>query len=368
MALRAAGAAQGCWDDVVHPVDALRRTAFLLEREQAATPRVKAFRTAATVLAALPEAELAERLAAGTLTALRGVGPRTAEVAARAAAGEVPAYLAELEARRDGAGPLADLDGAGEELLAQLRGDLHAHSDWSDGGSPPEEMAATAVELGHEYLALTDHSGGLRVAGGLSPQRLERQLDLLAAVGPALAPFRLLSGIEVDITPEGGLDCPDELLARLDVVVASVHSGLGGRTSAEAMTDRMLGALEHDRVRVLGHCTGRMVAAGADGSRRPSQRPEAPFDAAAVFARCAERGVAVEVNSRPERLDPPMRLLRQALEAGCLLSIDTDAHAPGQLDWRGLGAARAAAAGAPAERVVTTWPLERLLGWLRDAG
>lgn len=351
----------------MHPVDALRRTAFLLEREQAATPRVKAFRTAAAVLAALPAEELSQRLADGTLTELRGVGPKTAAVAAQASRGQQPDYLAELERRREESGPLAPLDDDGEALLAALRGDLHVHSDWSDGGSPPHEVAATAVELGHEYLALTDHSGGLRVANGLSPQRLERQLDLVASVAGQLAPFRLLSGIEVDITEAGGLDCPDELLERVDVVVASVHSRLGGRSSSEEMTARMLGALEHPRVRVLGHCTGRLVSPGAD-EHRPAKRPEAPFDAAAVFARCAERGVAVEVNSRPERLDPPMRLLRQALEAGCLVSIDTDAHAPGQLDWRPFGVARAAAAGVDPDRVVTTWPVERLLGWLRGAG
>ncbi|PWJ51796.1 putative hydrolase [Quadrisphaera granulorum] len=354
----------------MHPVDALRRTAFLLEREQAATPRVKAFRTAATVLGGLPEEELAQRVAAGTLTELRGVGPRTAAVATQAAQGLEPDYLAELEERRRASGDLVELDDDAAALLAALRGDLHVHTDWSDGGSPPQEVAATAVELGHEYLALTDHSGGLRVANGLSPRRLERQLDLVDALAGQLAPFRLLSGIEVDITEDGGLDCPDELLERVDVVVASVHSKLGGRSSSEEMTARMLGALEHPRVRVLGHCTGRLVAKGADQptSRRPAQRPEAPFDAAAVFARCAQRGVAVEVNARPERLDPPMRLLRQALEAGCLVSIDTDAHAPGQLDWRAFGAARAAAAGVDHGRVVTTWPVERLLGWLRVAG
>ena len=342
----------------MHPVDALRRTAFLLERSQAPAHRAGAFRRAALVLAGLADDELARRLREGTLTELAGIGPRTASVATAAAAGEVPAYLADLEA---GSAP-EPLEPAARALLGALRGDLHAHTDWSDGGSPVEEMAATAAEIGHEYLAITDHSPRLRVANGLSSARLEQQLDLLDRLREPLAPFVLLSGIEVDITDDGGLDGDRDLLDRLDVVVASVHSRLGGRSSAQAMTQRMLAAVADPRVDVLGHCTGRLVT----GDR--GQRAEAPFGAAAVFAACAERGVAVEVNSRPERLDPPRRLLRQAVEAGCLLSIDTDAHAPGQLAWQHLGAARAAECGASAEQVVDAWPLERLREWLRRAG
>lgn len=332
------------------PVVALRRTAFLLERSRESSRRVQAFRNAAAVLGDLSGAELARRLDAGTLTELTGIGPSTAAVALQAHAGDVPERLAALEAAARE--PLVD---GGDELRAALRGDLHSHSDWSDGGSPIEEMAVTALELGHDYLALTDHSPRLTVANGLTAQRLAHQLEVVAEVDGHLGDFRLLSGIECDILDDGGLDQSDELLGRVDVVVASVHSKL--RSDAATMTARMLGAVRNPHTDVLGHCTGRLVAGGR------GTRPESEFDAGAVFAACAEHGVAVEINSRPERLDPPRRLLRQALEAGCLFSIDTDAHAPGQLDWQAYGCARAQECGVPAERVVNTWPLEQLLAW-----
>jgi len=333
----------------VNPVTALRRTAFLMERGRAPSRRVQAFRNAALVLAQLPPGELAERVAAGTLTELRGIGPSTAAVAEQAHAGHTPDRLAELEAQ---VRPLVD---GGEQLRAALRGDLHSHSDWSDGGSPIEEMALTARELGHDYLALTDHSPRLTVADGLSPQRLERQLDVVAALNTRLAPFRLLTGIECDILDDGTLDQTDDLLGRVDVVVASVHSKL--RADSATMTTRMLGAVTNPHTDVLGHCTGRLVTGGR------GTRPESTFDSAAVFTACAEHGVAVEVNSRPERLDPPRRLLREAVDAGCLVSIDTDAHAPGQLDWQPYGCARAQECAVPAERVVNTWLLPQLLAW-----
>ncbi len=332
------------------PVEALRRTAFLLERAREETYRVKAYRGAADTLAALPPAEVARRAGDGTLTELKGVGPKTAKVAEQAAAGGVPEYLATLE--EQAVGPVTE---GGAALRAMLRGDLHTHSEWSDGGSPVEEMARTARDLGHDYVVLTDHSPRLTVANGLSPERLRAQLDLVAEVNESLAPFRLLTGIEVDILDDGSLDQEDELLARLDLVVASVHSKL--KMDSDAMTRRMVNAVANPHTDVLGHCTGRLVTGGR------GTRGESSFDAELVFAACERFDVAVEINSRPERRDPPRRLIELALETGCVFSIDTDAHAPGQLDWQPYGCERAEACGVPADRIVNTRPVEDLLAW-----
>ena len=342
------------------PVADLRRIAFLLERANEATYRVKAFRSAAAAIAALPTGELAARAEAGTLAALAGVGEVTARCVAESLAGEEPAYLRRL-ATTEG----TDLAGAARQLREALRGDCHAHSDWSDGGSPIEEMALAAVELGHEYLVLTDHSPRLTVARGLPPARLRRQLDHVARLNDALPEgFRMLTGIEVDILDDGSLDQEDALLARLDVVVGSVHSKL--RDEAPRMTRRMVRALENPHLDILGHMTGRKVAAagaGDKGHRAGHTRPPSAFDLDKVVAAAVAHGKAIEINSRPDRLDPPKRMLTVAVEAGCLFSIDTDAHAPGQLDWLRFGCERAALCGVPVERVVNTWSMERLLEW-----
>ncbi|TAK68858.1 MAG: PHP domain-containing protein [Actinomycetota bacterium] len=330
------------------PVQALEQVAFLLERELASTYKVRAFRQAARVLGDLDPDELRRRIDSGTLTGLAGIGPATAAVAMEAAGGELPSYLRELQQRAP-----AELAPGGGPLLRQVLGDLHTHSDWSDGGSSIEQMARTAQALGRQYVALTDHSPRLTVARGLDPERLRRQLDVVAALNESLAPFRILTGIEVDIREDGSLDQTPELLARVDVVVASVHSKL--RMAADAMTERMVRAVANPHTDVLGHCTGRLI--------RGRGRPESTFDAAIVFEACRRFDVAVEINSRPERLDPPRRLLRQAVEAGCLVSIDTDAHAPGQLDWLGYGCQRAVECAVPADRIVTTWPVHQVLAW-----
>jgi len=214
-------------------------------------------------------------------------------------------------------------------------------------------MAEAARVIGHEWIALTDHSPRLTVANGLSASRLEAQLELVASLNEALAPFRILTGIEVDILEDGSLDQREDLLARLDVVVASVHSLL--RMPAGPMTRRMVAAIRNPHTDVLGHCTGRMLGGRA-------RRPESVFDPAAVFGACREQGVAVEINCRPERMDPPDRLLGLAAEAGCRFAIDTDAHAPGQLDWLGNGTVRAEKFGIGPERVINTRGADEVIG------
>jgi len=342
------------------PVAALRRIAFLLERSRAETYKVKAFRAAAATLLPLDPDEVVRRASENTLRDLPGIGASTAEVIADAAAGRLPARLARLE--KDAGGSLVD---GGDSVRRALRGDLHSHSDWSDGGSPIEEMAFTAIELGHEYLVLTDHSPRLKVANGLSVARLKRQLGIvdalnahLASTGPASADapgFRLLKGIEVDILDDGALDQTDEMLSMLDVRVASVHSKLA--MDSAPMTRRMIAAVRNPFTNVLGHCTGRLVT-GNRGIRKQSA-----FDAKAVFEACVENDVAVEINARPERRDPPTKLLELAIDTGCLFSIDSDAHAPGQLDFQVYGCARAEELGLDPERIVNTWPADRLLAW-----
>ena len=331
----------------MEPAIALRQIAFLLERSGEPTHKVQAFRKAAMAVTGLPDGELDARLRAGTLTALPGIGRTTAAVITEAARGESPAYLQRLMA-----GGLAPVAG-GAAMRAELRGDCHTHSDWSDGGSPIREMAETAVLLGHDWMVLTDHSPRLTVANGLSAERLRRQLDVVEELNAELAPFRILTGIEVDILDDGGLDQLPELLARLDVVVGSVHSKL--RMGRDEMTDRMLAAVANPHLDILGHCTGRRV--------KGRQRPESEFEAEAVFAACAANGKAVEINSRPDRLDPPRRLLSLALEIGCVFTIDSDAHAPGQLDWLPYGCERAEECGIPPERVMNTKSADELLAW-----
>lgn len=331
------------------PVEALRRIAFLLEASGAETYRAQAFRRAAAAVEAVSLEDLHRLNDEHRLQDLAGVGKATASVVREALDGTVPAYLLDLEQRRPQA------HGAVQEFLRALHGDCHSHSDWSDGGSPVEEMAAAAAELGHQYLALTDHSPRLTIAHGLSAERLEQQLELVDKTNQAMAPFRLLSGIEVDILEDGSLDQTEELLASLDIVVASVHSKL--RMERAEMTRRMLAAVANPHVDILGHCTGRIIAGRG--------RPQSTFDHEAVFAACARYGVAVEINSRPDRRDPPEDLLKAAVAAGCRFSIDSDAHAPGQLSWLRLGCEQAIAAGVPVSSVVNAMPLDDLIGWAK---
>jgi putative hydrolase len=331
------------------PVADLKRIAFLLEAAQEPSYRVRAFRTAAATLTELGAEQIALRAESGGLRELAGIGEVTERTVLESLRGEEPVYLRRLESTEGR--PMAE---GAAELRAALKGDLHAHTLASDGGATIREMADAAIEMGHEYLVISDHSPRLTVANGLSPERLRAQLDEIALLNRELVPFRILTGIEVDINEDGSLDQEPELLSRLDVVVGSVHSAL--RSEERAMTVRMVTALANPHLDVLGHCTGRMRT-------RKRNRPPSAFDADIVFAAAARFDKAIEVNSRPERLDPPKRLLRLAVEAGCRVSIDTDAHAPGQLAWLGNGCERAFLCGVTPPVVVNALPADELLAW-----
>jgi len=328
--------------------------AYLLDRQLAPPQKAKAFLRAAEVVRELPDGELDRLHGAGKLGELAGVGDSTGRVIAQALDGQVPDRLAELEATTEV--PV----GVGGAVRQALRGDCHSHSVWSDGGASVETMARAAMALGHEYLVMTDHSPRLTVAHGLSAERLRAQLDEIRALNEELAPFRVLTGIEVDILADGGLDQDPDLLAELDVVVASVHSKLS--MEPRAMTERMVMAVASPHVDILGHCTGRKLR-HPDGT---VVRPQATFDAEVVFAACARFDTAVEINCRPERQDPPDDLLDVALEWGCKVSIDTDAHAPGQLEWQPYGCDKAARHGVDPDDIVNTWPADDLLAWAAD--
>jgi putative hydrolase len=333
----------------MEPAGALERIAYLLDRAREKPYRVRAYLRAAETVKALAPDELAARVAAGTLEQLDGIGPKTAAIIAEVATSGAAAYLEKLEKET------ALTVGEGNELVAQLKGDLHVHSLWSDGGAEIDVMARAARDLGHEYMALTDHSPRLTVANGLSRERLLRQLDIVATLNRDLAPFRILTGIEVDILEDGALDQDDEILERLDVVVASVHSKL--RMEKEQMTRRMVTAIANPHTDVLGHCTGRYVTGRG--------RPQSEFDAELVFHACERFDTAVEINSRPERLDPPNDLLAIAVGMGCRFAIDSDAHAPGQLEWQPYGADKAVQTGVSVDRIVNSWPADELLAWTR---
>jgi putative hydrolase len=337
------------------PVEALKRIAFLLERSRAPRYRVAAFRRAAESVSSFEPGELEYMATNKRLRSLKGIGEATEAVIMQALAGKVPDYLVKLEAEPP---PFAV---AGDALRRALRGDCHTHSLWSDGGSAIIEMAYAARSLGHEYIVMTDHSPNLSIANGLSTERLVRQLEEIEGVNDQLAaeaeagasPFRVLSGIEVDINEDGTLDQTPHVLSALDIVVGSVHSKL--RSPGDVMTKRMLAAIEDPNMDILGHCTGRIVVGRG--------RPQSEFDHEAVFLACRENGVALEINSRPERKDPPRDLLKLAVAIGCQFSIDTDAHAPGQLEWQYIGCDRAAECGVTEDRVINTGSTEMLMSW-----
>ncbi len=334
-------------------LEAIDRVIYLLDRDLAPVQKVRAFMKARAALVELGAEEVAARVAAGTLTSVPLVGSTTAAIVTAAAKGQPIDYLDELETTTT-----IDL-GEGAELRAKLKGDCHSHTTWSDGGAAVMQMANAAKAIGHEYLVVTDHSARLTIAHGLGPERLAEQLAEIAQLNQELlesgSTFQILTGMEVDILADGSLDLADELLAQLDLVVGSVHSQM--KQDSATMTRRMITAIANPNVDILGHCTGRKIAGGAT-------RPPSKFDADYVFAACAQTNTAVEINCRPERQDPPDELLELALEWDCQISIDSDAHAPGQLEWVNYGCDKAARHGIEADRIINTLSATELLGRL----
>jgi DNA polymerase (family 10) len=258
------------------------------------------------------------------------------------------------ELREDRGEVQAAMGGRLPELLtlADIRGELHAHTDWSDGASTLAEMAAAAAAAGLEYLVITDHSKSLGVANGLTPERVRQQRRKIDALQKQLGDkLRLLHGTEVEVMADGQLDFADEVLAAFDLVTASVHSSL--RQSRERVTARMLAAIRNPHVDIIGHLTGRMIGT----------RDAADLDLEAVFLAAAEQGVALEINSHPERLDLNDAHARRATEVGCLLAVNTDAHRPEHFGLRPYGIGIARRAWVTPANVVNTWRVEQVLRW-----
>ncbi len=251
----------------------------------------------------------------------------------------------EIQAARDGTLPqLVTVD--------DIRGDLHAHSNWSDGALPIEEMVNAARLRGYEYVAITDHSGGIGVAHGLSEDRLKEQLSVIRALDGNLSDIKVLAGSELEIKRDGSLDFPDELLSELDWVIASVHSGFN--QPREEMTKRIIMAMENPHVDAIGHPTGRLI-----GRREPYD-----VDLEAVFQAAVRTRTALEINSFPERLDLSDVHARRAKDLGVMLVVDTDAHAPAHFENIRYGVAMARRAWTEKQNILNTMPVGELLAWL----
>ena len=297
--------------------------------------------------------ELAERARDERLTELDGIGESTAAVITEALAGVVPSYLTKIEAESE---VVADHPTTAPRTARRSAATATCTRRGATAAREIEAMAATAIELGHEYMVLTDHSARLTIAHGLDEERLTDQFDEIERINAEITAaghdFRILTGMEVDILEDGSLDLADAH-ARPNSTWWSRACTRSSGWSRKPMTERMVMAVANPHVDILGHCTGRKIG----------KRPESTFDADYVFAACAQFGTAVEINCRPERLDPPRELIDLAIEYGCWFSIDSDAHATGQLEWQPHGCDRAAERGVPVERIVNTWSADELTAW-----
>jgi putative hydrolase len=325
---------------------AVAEIAYLL-RHQGDQHRARAFTRVAGMLAR-DRPDLAALRESGQLETLEGVGTGIARTLVELVDTGRSSYLERLRAE---AGMTAEptLEEKASPLVESgYRGDLHCHTDWSDGGATVLAMAEAARARGYEYLAITDHSPRLAVTNGLGPERLAAQRRLIDEANAKLPGITVLQGCEVDILEDGSLDLPEEALAALELVIASPHLKL--RMERAQMTERMLRAVAHPRVTILGHPTG----------RRPGSRAGAEYDFEAVFRVAAARGVVMEIDCDPARMDLSPELAALAGALGCTLSLDSDAHAPDQFVYTDLGVWSAQRAGISTDRIVNWLPLDRL--------
>ena len=347
---------------------------------QATQPQMFGYKRAAAAIFRL-ERPLVDLMRdnAGTLPRIAGIGPASARVIHEVLesggsptverAIDVSGRRADIERRRalrsrflSRAEVVRILDDPtlGGPSLDQYRGDLQMHSEWSDGRPTVDDIADACLARGYSYAAVTDHSYGLKIAGGMSMQEAAAQRRAVDAVNDERrGAFRLLQGVEANIGADGELDLQDAEAATFDLVLAAPHSRL---RKADDQTPRMLRALEHPAVRILAHPRGRITGS----------RAGVAADWPAVFAHAAERGVAVEIDGDPARQDLDDALARQALLAGCLFALDSDAHTTDQLTYAETAIAHARLAGISPARIVNCWPLDRLLAWIaeptREAG
>ncbi len=324
----------------------LAEIAYLL-RHKGDGHRARAFtRVAATLLRDRPDLDALQ--AAGKLETLEGVGAGIARTLAELVETGASTYLERL--RTELAQPELTSSKLEFSPLVEMgyRGDLHSHTDWSDGGASVVEMALAARARGYQYLAITDHSPRITVVNGLGPERLAAQRRQIDAANREVEGITILQGVEVDILEDGSLDLPYETLAALDVVIASPHLKL--RMERSAMTERMLRAVQHPHVDIVGHPTG----------RRPGSRAGAEYDFEAVFRQAASSGVVLEMDCDPARMDLSPELAALALASGCRLSLDSDAHAPEQFVYVDLGVWMARRAGVGTDRIVNWLGLEEL--------
>ncbi|HSS94592.1 MAG TPA: PHP domain-containing protein [Candidatus Dormibacteraeota bacterium] len=329
--------------DAIAAAQVLSEIGYLLRQDPKESFRAKAFSKAAWTLA-LERPDLDVLHKANKLTSIEGVGPGIAKILSGLVDSGRSSYLERLRAET---GQPARDDESTIDLSA-YQGDLHSHTDWSDGRATMLEMARGAKALGYRYLGVTDHSPRIKVVNGLDAERLLAQSREREQVENEVEGLALLQGIEVDILEDGSLDLPDAVLELLDIVIASPHVKL--RQDPEGMTERMLRAVSNPHVDVIGHPTG----------RRPGSREGASYDFELVFREAARHGVALEIDCDPARMDLSPEHARLALECGCDFSLDADAHAPAEFTYVHMGAWMARRAGIPMDRILNFKPLDAL--------